>query len=80
MVIGTLLGEQHSFMHGLESFFWVLFWICIYYDGPGKDVGSIEFDSWNYESDGKLVRSKKGVIDDEDDFLTTADEHFVRYY
>jgi hypothetical protein len=25
MAIGTLLGEQHSFMHDLESFFWVLF-------------------------------------------------------
>ena len=80
MAIGALLGEQHSFMHDLESFFWVLFWICIHYDGPGKDVGPTEFDSWNYESDGKLVRSKKGVIDDEDDFLTTADEHFARYY
>ncbi|VTT78606.1 unnamed protein product [Fusarium fujikuroi] len=27
MAIGALLGEQHSFMHDLESFFWVLFWI-----------------------------------------------------
>jgi len=25
MAIGTLLGEQHAFMHDLESFFWVLF-------------------------------------------------------
>ncbi|KAH7115371.1 hypothetical protein B0J13DRAFT_209325 [Dactylonectria estremocensis] len=31
MAIGVLLGEQHSFMHDLESFFWVLFWICIHY-------------------------------------------------
>ncbi len=35
MAIGALLGEQHSFMHDLESFFWVLFWICIHYEGPG---------------------------------------------
>ncbi|KAL8669127.1 MAG: hypothetical protein Q9168_006267 [Polycauliona sp. 1 TL-2023] len=28
MAIGALLGEPHSFMHDLESFFWVLFWIC----------------------------------------------------
>lgn len=26
MAIGLLLGEQHSFRHDLESFFWVLFW------------------------------------------------------
>lgn len=25
MAIGALLGEQHSFIHDLESFFWVLF-------------------------------------------------------
>ena len=25
IAIGALLGEQHSFMHNLESFFWVLF-------------------------------------------------------
>ncbi|KAK4134199.1 hypothetical protein BT67DRAFT_449773 [Trichocladium antarcticum] len=36
MAIGALLGEQHSFMHDLESFFWVLFWICIHCDGPGE--------------------------------------------
>lgn len=37
MAIGVLLGEQHSFMHDLESFFWVLFWICIHYDRPGRE-------------------------------------------
>lgn len=80
MAIGALLGEQHSFMHDLESFFWVLFWICIHYDGPGKDIGSTEFESWNYEADNKLVRSKKGVIDDEEDFLQIVEEGFTAYY
>jgi hypothetical protein len=36
MAIGALLGEQHTFMHDLESFFWVLFWTCIHYDAQGK--------------------------------------------
>ncbi|KAF9870758.1 hypothetical protein CkaCkLH20_11860 [Colletotrichum karsti] len=58
MAIGALLGEQHSFMHDLESFFWVLFWICIHYDKNGKDIGPTEFDCWNYESDTKLILSK----------------------
>lgn len=31
MAIG-LEDENHSFMHDLEPFFWVLFWICIHYD------------------------------------------------
>ncbi|KAL8380591.1 hypothetical protein RB595_005050 [Gaeumannomyces hyphopodioides] len=37
MAIGALSDEQHSFMHDLESFFWVLFWICIHYEGPDQD-------------------------------------------
>ncbi|KAI1313249.1 serine/threonine-protein kinase Sgk2 [Xylaria venustula] len=80
MAIGAILGQQHSFMHDLESFFWVLFWICVHYDGPGKDIGPTEFESWNYESDNKLVRSKKGVIDDEEDFLNIAADNFTPYY
>ncbi|KAI5861969.1 hypothetical protein GGS23DRAFT_605898 [Durotheca rogersii] len=31
--IGVILGEQHPVMHDLESFFWVLFWICIHDNG-----------------------------------------------
>ncbi len=80
MAIGVLLGEQHSFMHDLESFFWVLFWICIHYNGPGKDIGPTEFESWNYESDNKLARSKFGTIGDESIFLKIAEENFTSYY
>ncbi|KAK8016085.1 hypothetical protein PG993_014274 [Apiospora rasikravindrae] len=80
MAIGALLGEQHSFMHDLESFFWVLFWICIHYTGPGKATAPSEFESWNYESDTKLVRSKLGTIGDEQIFLRIAEENFTPYY
>ncbi|KAM0271650.1 hypothetical protein ACHAQH_009005 [Verticillium albo-atrum] len=80
MAIGALLGEQHSFMHDLESFFWVLFWICIHYDANGKDIGPTEFDSWNYESDNKLVLSKVGTTGDESLFLKIAAENFTSYY
>ncbi|KAF6802168.1 serine threonine-protein kinase sgk2 [Colletotrichum sojae] len=80
MATGALLGEQHSFMHDLESFFWVLFWICIHYNANGKDVGPTEFDSWNYESDNKLVPSKKGEVTDEEDFLRNAGQNFSSYY
>ncbi|KAG5945210.1 hypothetical protein E4U59_006223 [Claviceps monticola] len=33
MAIGLLkpIAEKHSFLHDLESFFWVLVWICIHY-------------------------------------------------
>ncbi|KAF6796951.1 hypothetical protein CSOJ01_13092 [Colletotrichum sojae] len=80
MAIGALLGEQHSFMHDLESFFWVLFWICIHYNANGKDVGPTEFDSWNYEGDNKLILSKVGTIGDESLFLKIAVENFTPYH
>ncbi|CAI0652176.1 unnamed protein product [Colletotrichum noveboracense] len=80
MAIGALLGEQHSFMHDLESFFWVLFWICIHYDANGKDIGPTEFDSWNYETDNKLILSKVGTIGDESLFLKIAADNFTPYH
>lgn len=38
MAVGLLLRgkDRHSFMHGLQSFFWVLFWMCIHYSEPNR--------------------------------------------
>lgn len=62
MAIGALLDEQHSFMHDLESFFWVLFWICIHSTGP-NGIGRVvpEFESWNYMATGALATMKVGT-------------------
>jgi hypothetical protein len=65
MAIGVLLGEKHSFMHDLGSFFWVLFWICIHYDGPNKMRIAHRFDKWNYVDTEELAVIKLGVVADE---------------
>ncbi|KAI1475699.1 hypothetical protein F4774DRAFT_421343 [Daldinia eschscholtzii] len=68
MAIGALRGEQHSFMHDLESFFWVLFWICIHDDGPnrkGLHKVSEQFDKWNYVNTQDLMLLKAGIISTE---------------
>ncbi|KAF2179316.1 hypothetical protein K469DRAFT_301144 [Zopfia rhizophila CBS 207.26] len=45
IAISVLLDdEKHSFMHDLESFFWVLFWICIHYNSPGINIKATEFE------------------------------------
>lgn len=44
MAIGSLLGEKHSFIHDLELFFWVIFWICIYYKRLGEGKVVIRFN------------------------------------
>jgi hypothetical protein len=67
-------------MHDLESFFWVLFWICVHYDGPGEGKVMAQFDKWNYANTEELAWLKKAVIDDERDFIKTAKEYFTPYY
>ncbi|KAI1086862.1 hypothetical protein F5B19DRAFT_487152 [Rostrohypoxylon terebratum] len=80
MAIGTLLGHQHNFMHDLESFFWVLFWICIHYDGPGKGEVVPEFDRWNYGNMSQLAKLKLGTVAMEGLFIETITQHFTPYY
>ncbi|KAK4131096.1 hypothetical protein BT67DRAFT_389147 [Trichocladium antarcticum] len=80
MAIGALLGEQHSFMHDLESFFWVLFWICIHCDGPGEGKVVAQFDKWNYADTEELAKLKLGTVSDEDIFRKTMEESFTEYY
>nr|ODN88949.1 hypothetical protein L203_02355 [Cryptococcus depauperatus CBS 7841] len=79
MAIGVLWGQEHSFMHDLESFFWVLFWICIHYDGPGKPISS-KYDRWNYEEDSELAVLKAGTIVDENMFVATMFSSFTPFY
>jgi hypothetical protein len=79
MAIGILLDNENiRFMYDLESFFWMLFRICIYYDGPSKDIESTKFECWNYENNMKLAKLKVGTIGDERDFLKAAEESLRR--
>ncbi|KAI8966288.1 hypothetical protein F5Y11DRAFT_309959 [Daldinia sp. FL1419] len=80
MAIGALLGEQHSFMHDLESFFWVLFWICVHYEGPGDGRVVRHFDEWNVADTEVLAKLKLGTVSDEELFRKTMTEFFTIYY
>ena len=77
MAIGALLGEPHSFMHDLESFFWVLFWICIHWDGRDKKRRESDFKDWNYLSTKKLAREKTGQISK--GIFNTVDDYFTNH-
>ncbi|EFR00247.1 FunK1 protein kinase [Nannizzia gypsea CBS 118893] len=72
MSIGVLYGEKHCYMHNLESFFWVLFWNCVHYDGREMKRPST--------SSTELANVKKGLISDEEDILRTAADNFTPYY
>ncbi|KAG6042253.1 hypothetical protein E4U39_006137 [Claviceps sp. Clav50 group G5] len=79
MAIGLLRGDEHSFMHDLESFFWVLFWICIHYEGPGKSIEPTRYEYWDHLSDIELSCIKLGVISDTK-FRNPEKLDFTPYY
>jgi len=80
MSIGALFGEPHNCMHDLESFFWVLFWICIHYDGPNKPSSSGKFDKWNYADTDDLAEGEKGIVVNDGDFGHTTWQFFTPYF
>ncbi|KAM3433167.1 hypothetical protein NHJ13734_006568 [Beauveria thailandica] len=80
MAIGALLGEQHSFMHDLESLFWVIFWVCVHYERPGQGRVVSRFDKWNYMDLTDLATYKAGIISGEDMFLRSVDKNFSIYH
>jgi hypothetical protein len=80
MAIGVLHDDEpHSFMHDLESFFWVLFWICIHYNGSQGRVVQ-QFDKWNYANTEELAKLKLGTVSDNDIFHKTIQENFTECY
>ncbi|OCL08962.1 hypothetical protein AOQ84DRAFT_274939, partial [Glonium stellatum] len=80
MGIRALLGEHHSFMDDGESFFWVLFWICIHYNGPNEERYVQRFDKWNYADAEELAGMKLGIVADEVIFRKILDEYVTEYY
>ncbi|ROW06356.1 hypothetical protein VPNG_07510 [Cytospora leucostoma] len=80
MAIGVLQAEQHSFMHDLESFFWVLFWICIHYDGPGKGRVVADFEQWNYMTMDMLALIKAGTVADRPTITRMMTDNFTSYF
>ncbi|KAG6059780.1 hypothetical protein E4U32_003815 [Claviceps aff. humidiphila group G2b] len=65
MAIGLLrrIAEKHTFLHDLESFFWVLFWICIHYGSPGEKPRILaKYDKWNYVNNVNLLARKQTIL------------------
>ena len=76
-----LLDKKHSFRYNLESFFWVLFWIYIYYKGLNEEYKPIlRFKKWNYINTKELAKLKKGEVVYKGDFIKIAEEYFTPYY
>ncbi|KAJ2988387.1 hypothetical protein NUW58_g4001 [Xylaria curta] len=80
MAIGVLSGDHHhSFMDDLESFYWVLLWICIHYDGEGQGRRVATFDEWNSVDTEVLIQRKQGTLSKKV-FNDTVSTHFTTHY
>ncbi|KAG6269237.1 hypothetical protein E4U48_004343 [Claviceps purpurea] len=80
MAIGILEGETHTFLHDLESFFWVLFWICIHYGKSGEGSRRLPtYEDWNYVDNETLAGHKRNLLTSYKLF-EAALEDFVPYY
>ncbi|KAG6309324.1 hypothetical protein E4U44_007116 [Claviceps purpurea] len=82
MAVELLKGrEEHSFLHDLESFFWVLYWICIQYGKSGTDSRrSPRLDRWNYMDDLDLAAEKSTLLSSASEFKEEAERDFMPYY
>lgn len=81
MAIGVLLGQDHSFMDDLESFFWVLFWLCIHYYRPNMSKKMVKkFERWNVEDPEDLAQLKLGTVSDRSHFKNIVSKYFTPYY
>lgn len=75
MAVRALLGEDHTFMDDLESFFLALFWFCIRWNRSGKKARKSEFEECNYLFT-RLARDKAGLVSRERDFDSTVERSF----
>ncbi|KAI9760491.1 MAG: hypothetical protein M1840_002401 [Geoglossum simile] len=80
IAIGAFYSEDHTFMYDLESFFWVLIWICIHYTGPEQAQETTDFEFWNYKNTTKLAKIKQGMVVHKGDFIKEISQNFIPYY
>jgi hypothetical protein len=66
-------------MHDLESIFWVLFWICIHYDGPNQERVVPQFDKWNYV-DMEVGQTEIRHCGEGGNFMKTITDNFTSYF
>ncbi len=68
-------------MHDLESFFWVLFWICMHFGPAGKPVEKHRaLARWCTDPAAEVARSKLGTMADPDTFATHMETHSTSFH
>jgi serine/threonine protein kinase len=69
MAIELLEGASHNFMHDLESFFSVLYWICMHFEKDGKPAAKRHASArWCSDPAAEVAKSKLGTVAKPDTF------------
>lgn len=80
MAINALYGSSHTFMEDLESFFWVLFWVCVHWNGADQGRRSMSpYESWNYKQMRELAEIKQGKVVEGDVFAQELETEVTDY-
>jgi serine/threonine protein kinase len=81
MAMGLLDDAPHNFMHDLESFFWVLFWICVHHAGRGMwATKPSAYASWCTAPARQVANNKLGVVASEERFRKIFNDDCTAYY
>lgn len=78
MAIGALQGHTHTYIYDLESFFWVLFWICTHYEGS-REIDQPYFKKWSFVDANELIDYKRATVTKQA-FEEKVWEYFTPYY
>lgn len=63
IAINVLNSDSYMFMHNLESFFLMIFWICVHYTEISKKSQNVgNFKNWNYMSTNNFATFKIGLV------------------
>ena len=80
MAIGALYGEPYSFLHDLESIFWLLFRVSVHWDGPNRARRNMKgSENWNCKPTKELAMLKIGMVSEEDKFQEEMNENLSPY-
>ncbi|KAL0253377.1 hypothetical protein SLS55_010354 [Diplodia seriata] len=80
MAIGPLYGEPHLGVHDKESFFWLLFWIGVHWNGPEEGVGrSDAYGAWNGEPTEQLGMVKYSLATEVHKFIQRLEVAFTPF-
>lgn len=75
----ALWGDEYLNVHDKESFFWLLFWVGVHWNGPDREPSGSEYDCWNTKRTRELAREKAGTVGEKKLFTEDVEGVFTAH-